>query len=52
MPSWQNATPWPGRLLSVILPEVRDLRLIAIRRRGLLTDEDHQLLAMWGCPVR
>ena len=32
----------------VILPDVRDLRLITIRRGGLLSDEDHQLLAMWA----
>ena len=32
----------------VILPDVCDLRLITIRRGGLLSDEDHQLLAMWA----
>lgn len=48
MPSSQDAMPWTGRLLSVILPDVRDLRLITSRRGGLLSDEDHQLLAMWA----
>jgi hypothetical protein len=35
----------------VILSRVRDPRLIAIRRGGTLTDEDHHLLAVWaaGC---
>lgn len=32
----------------VILPEVRDPRLITIRRGGMLTDEDHRLLALWA----
>jgi hypothetical protein len=32
----------------VILPEVRDPRLITIRRGGELTDEDHRLLALWA----
>jgi hypothetical protein len=32
----------------VILPEVRDPRLITIRRGGELTDEDHRLLARWA----
>lgn len=35
----------------MILPQVRDPRLITIRRGGTLTDHDHQLLALWaaGC---
>lgn len=32
----------------MILPAVRDPRLITIRRGGLLIDEDHQLLALWA----
>ena len=32
----------------VILPSVRDARLITIRRGGLLSDADHQLLARWA----
>jgi len=32
----------------VILPEVRDPRLITIRRGGTLTDEDHHHLALWA----
>jgi hypothetical protein len=32
----------------VILPKVRDPRLITIRRGGTLTDDDHRLLAMWA----
>jgi hypothetical protein len=32
----------------VILPEVRDPRLITVRRGGTLTDEDHALLALWA----
>jgi hypothetical protein len=35
----------PGR---VILPQVRDPRLITIRRGGSLTDADHRLLALWA----
>lgn len=31
-----------------ILPEVRDPRLITIRRGGSLTDADHHLLAEWA----
>jgi hypothetical protein len=35
----------------VILPKVRDPRLVTIRRGGTLTDADHHLLALWaaGC---
>jgi len=35
----------------VILPEVRDPRMVTFRRGGTLRDEDHQLLALWaaGC---
>jgi hypothetical protein len=32
----------------VILPKVRDPRLVTIRRGGSLTDEDHRLLAQWA----
>jgi hypothetical protein len=32
----------------VILPEVRDPRLVTVRRGGTLTDEDHRLLALWA----
>jgi hypothetical protein len=32
----------------VILPDVRDPRLITIRRGGTLTDSDHHLLALWA----
>jgi hypothetical protein len=32
----------------MILPEVRDPRLVTIRRGGLLGDADHQLLALWA----
>lgn len=32
----------------MILPKVRDPRFITIRRGGTLTDEDHQLLALWA----
>jgi hypothetical protein len=32
----------------VILPKVRDPRLVTIRRGGTLTDADHQLLALWA----
>lgn len=32
----------------MILPKIRDPRLIAIRRGGSLTDEDHHLLAIWA----
>jgi hypothetical protein len=32
----------------VILPKVRDPRLITIRRGGTLTDADHRLLALWA----
>ena len=33
---------------TVILPKVRDPRLITIRRGGTLTDADHHLLALWA----
>jgi hypothetical protein len=33
---------------TVILPEVRDLRFVTIRRGGTLTDSDHHLLALWA----
>ena len=32
----------------MILPKVRDLRFITIRRGGTLTDSDHRLLALWA----
>jgi hypothetical protein len=32
----------------MILPKVRDPRLITIRRGGTLTDSDHRLLALWA----
>ncbi|MGO4597731.1 putative immunity protein [Terrabacter sp. 2RAF25] len=32
----------------MILPDVRDPRLVTIRRGGALTDEDHRLLALWA----
>lgn len=34
--------------LQVILPKVRDPRLVTIRRGGSLTDEHHRLLTMWA----
>ena len=33
---------------TMILPKVRDLRLVTIRRGGTLTDSDHHLLALWA----
>ena len=35
-------------LLGVILPKVRDPRLVTVRRGGTLTDSDHRLLALWA----
>jgi len=32
----------------MILPKIRDPRLITIRRGGTLTDSDHYLLALWA----
>ena len=32
----------------MILPKKRDRRFITIRRGGMLTDSDHQLLALWA----
>ena len=32
----------------MILPKIRDLRFITIRRGGTLTDSDHRLLALWA----
>jgi thymidine phosphorylase len=32
----------------MILPKVRDLRFVTIRRGGTLTDEQHRLLALWA----
>src|SRR4051812_16786505 len=36
------------RCEGVILPKVRDPRFVTIRRGGVLTDADHQLLALWA----
>ena len=32
----------------MILPEVRDPRLVTVRRGGSLTDAHHHLLALWA----
>ena len=32
----------------MILPKVRDPRLVTVRRGGTLTDSDHHLLALWA----
>lgn len=32
----------------MILPKLRDKRLITVRRGGTLSDEDHHLLAIWA----
>ena len=32
----------------MILPKVRDLRFVTIRRGGTLTESDHHLLALWA----
>ena len=32
----------------MILPEVRDPRLVTVRRGGTLTEADHHLLALWA----
>ena len=32
----------------MILPDVRDPRLVTIRRGGLLSDADHRLMALWA----
>ncbi|WP_040884874.1 putative immunity protein [Janibacter sp. HTCC2649] len=32
----------------MILPKVRDPRLVTVRRGGTLTDADHHLLALWA----
>jgi len=32
----------------VILPKIRDPRLITVRRGGTLQDDDHRLLAIWA----
>lgn len=37
-----------GKGATLILPKVRDPRLVTIRRGGTLTDADHQLLALWA----
>jgi hypothetical protein len=33
---------------TMILPKIRDPRLVTIRRGGTLTDADHRLLALWA----
>ena len=33
---------------AIILPKVRGPRMVTIRRGGALTDDDHQLLAVWA----
>jgi hypothetical protein len=33
---------------TVILPEIRDPRLVTVRRGGTLTDADHRLIALWA----
>ena len=38
----------PEEDVLVILPKVRDLRIVAVRRGGTLTDEDHHLIALWS----
>ena len=38
----------PPGVPDVILPEVRDPRLVTVRRGGTLTDADHHLLALWA----
>ena len=32
----------------MILPEVRDPRMVTVRRGGSLTEADHQLIALWA----
>jgi hypothetical protein len=32
----------------MILPQIRDLRFVTIRRGGTLTDADHHLLVLWA----
>ena len=34
--------------MTVILPKERDRRFVTIRRGGVLTDQDHRLLALWA----
>ncbi len=38
----------PPEAAAMILPKVRNARLITIRRGGTLTDSDHHLLALWA----
>jgi hypothetical protein len=38
----------PRRWAAVILPKIRDPRFIAVRRGGILRDDDHRLLATWA----
>ncbi|WP_092011031.1 putative immunity protein [Brevibacterium siliguriense] len=42
------ATAVRVRSAPMALPEVRDPRMITIRRGGALIDADHQLLALWA----
>lgn len=45
----EQAAAWQGwQAVGMILPSVRDPRLITIRRGGLLSHADHQLLAFWA----
>lgn len=32
----------------MILPKIRDKRFVTVRRGGILSDEDHHLLAIWA----
>ena len=32
----------------MILPEVRDPRMVTVRRGGSLTEADHQPIALWA----
>ena len=43
-----RVTSQVGQAGGVILPTVRDPRLVTIRRGGTLTDADHHLLALWA----
>lgn len=35
----------------MILPKVRDPRLVTVRRGGTLTDADHHRLALWAASI-
>lgn len=53
-PDGAGGAPWWTRRstsekgVGVILPKVRDPRLVTVRRGGNLTDPDHRLLALWA----